>query len=186
VLAATTSLQAAAQADGLSVPLLLVAAGSLLLIFGMWWSYFKVSAAEGLRAAPSRVYWWGYGHFVVFASIAALGAGLQIAADAIQHTAHISDDVAAWSVAIPTALFLVTVGLLHGPLDHYYRVPLRVLVGGAVLLLLLPLTTSVIPLPVVILTMGLVVVVLVGATIYLAHRRTLAAPAPTPAAHGLA
>ena len=47
VLAATTAVQAAFTADGVTLPLLAVALGGLLLVFGLWWLYFKDTAALG-------------------------------------------------------------------------------------------------------------------------------------------
>jgi len=54
VLAATTTVQAAIGTGGLSPSLVVVAAGGLVLLFALWWSYFDRPAAEGLRASPGR------------------------------------------------------------------------------------------------------------------------------------
>jgi hypothetical protein len=48
----------------------------------------------------------------VFASLAAVGAGLQVAAETVDHHA-LSDRTAAIALAVPVALFLVVLGLLH-------------------------------------------------------------------------
>ena len=47
VLAASTAVQTAMAAGGVSAELLLVAAGGLLLVLGLWWSYFKHPAEVG-------------------------------------------------------------------------------------------------------------------------------------------
>jgi low temperature requirement protein LtrA len=112
VLAATTTVQAAIGATGLSASLAVVAAGGLVLLFAIWWSYFDRPAAEGLRASPRSAFAWGYWHLLVFASLAAVGAGLQVVAETVDHHT-LSDGTAAIALAVPVALFLVVLGLLH-------------------------------------------------------------------------
>jgi hypothetical protein len=113
VLAATTAVQAALAASGVSAALLAVAVGGLVLVFAMWWAYFKVPAAIGHHLALRWQVAWGYGHYVIFAAIAALGAGLQVASDAITDPRRLPSVTAAMTVAIPVAVYLVAVGLLH-------------------------------------------------------------------------
>ena len=50
------------------------------LTFGAWWMYFGVPWAEPLVRHRERGFWFGYGHLVIFASLAAMGAGLHVAA----------------------------------------------------------------------------------------------------------
>ena len=54
--------------------------GGLLIVFSMWWIYFDEPRASPAREQPRR-FLWGYGHYVIFASAAAVGAGLAAAAD---------------------------------------------------------------------------------------------------------
>ena len=103
VLAATVAVEAAIAAHGLTSSLLVTAAGGLLLVFGLWWAYFKRPAHEGLRASRRSAFIWGYGQFVVFVSAAALGAGLQVAAETTQHASALGSVGAAFSVAVPVA-----------------------------------------------------------------------------------
>jgi low temperature requirement protein LtrA len=113
VLAATGTVQSAIAARGLSAPLVMTAAGGLVLIFALWWSYFDRPAAEALRLAPGSVFLWGYGHLLVFACLAAVGAGLQVVAETIGHHGELSAGDAALTLAVPVALYLVTMGVLH-------------------------------------------------------------------------
>jgi low temperature requirement protein LtrA len=119
VLAATTTLQAAITSSGLSASLAVVAAGGLVLLFALWWSYFDRPAAQGLRTSPRSAFGWGYWHLLVFASLAAVGAGLQVVAETIDQHGRLSDQAAALTLAVPTALFLVTLGLLHSWVYRY-------------------------------------------------------------------
>jgi low temperature requirement protein LtrA len=116
VLAATTAAEGAVSADGLSVALVVTGAGSLALLFALWWVYFLKDSAAGLARHRELAFLWGYGHYVVFASLAAVGAGLEVAAEAIGHEIPASDTLVAMTVAVPVSLFLLVVWALHAPL----------------------------------------------------------------------
>jgi integral membrane sensor domain MASE1 len=62
---------------------------------------------------------WGYGHYVIYASGAAVGAGLEVAVEQTVGKAHISTSAAAAAVTVPAALFVLTVWLLHA--RHFKR-----------------------------------------------------------------
>lgn len=116
VLAAMIAIESSVDEGGWTVDVVLVFAGGLVLLFALWWIYFLKHAGEGLARRPELSYWWGYGHCVIFASLAALGGGLEVAAAAIGHHIEASDTVVAFSVAIPVAIFLLLVWALHAPL----------------------------------------------------------------------
>ena len=86
VLATSGAVQLALAAGGLSVSLLAVALGGLILVFGLWWSYFKSPAGIDRSLSLRQAITWGYSHYFVFGAIAALGAGLQVAVDATHQT----------------------------------------------------------------------------------------------------
>ncbi|MBD0709346.1 MULTISPECIES: low temperature requirement protein A [unclassified Streptomyces] len=89
-----------------------IAVGGLLLVFAAWWIYF-VAPAHTLLRSSRQGFLWGYGHYVIFASVAAVGAGLEIAVEQAVGKAHIGALAAAAAVTIPTALYLMSVWLLH-------------------------------------------------------------------------
>jgi hypothetical protein len=72
----------------------------------------------------------------VFASLAALGAGLEVTVEAVSHRIDASDTAVAFATAVPVSVFLIVVWALHAPLA---ATPTRGLVrlGPAVLALLL-------------------------------------------------
>lgn len=111
ILAALTAVQSAVTERGLSAELLMTAVGGMLLVFALWWIYFSGPEAE--LPALHTALTWGYAHYAVFASVAAVGAGLQAAVDATEHHAELSERGAALSVAVPVALVLVLLGGLH-------------------------------------------------------------------------
>jgi len=90
---------------------LLVAGGGLLLVFSLWWIY--VTGAEVQLTNLRTALVWGYGHYVCFAAVAALGAGLEVAIDTLDHHGHLSERAAAASVAVPVAVFMIVLAALH-------------------------------------------------------------------------
>jgi low temperature requirement protein LtrA len=172
VLAATTAVQAATRSGGLSTSLVVVAAGGLVLLFALWWSYFDRPAAEGLRTSPRSAFGWGYWHLLVFASLAAVGAGLQVVAETADHHGRLSGQAAALTLAVPAALFLVVLGLLHGWVYRYRgeRAVARFSVT-ALLVVLAAAATPPLPLALTVALIGLIVAGLVTADIVRPPRR---------------
>ena len=81
VLAATTAVQTAVDAGQAFGDLVVIAGGGLLVVFSMWWVYFAAPTEEPVTETGVESFRWGYGHYVVFASAAAVGAGLATAVD---------------------------------------------------------------------------------------------------------
>ncbi|MFJ3232438.1 low temperature requirement protein A [Streptomyces sp. NPDC086787] len=98
--------------------LLPIAAGGLLIVFSAWWVYFAVPIHGHLRS-NRQAFLWGYGHYLIFASAAAIGAGLEVAVEQTVGTAHISTLSASAAVTLPTALYLLTLWALH---SRYFKV----------------------------------------------------------------
>jgi low temperature requirement protein LtrA len=111
VAAATIALKTAFDTH-LSASLIGVAGGGTLLMFALWWLYFAESAGDFLTSSR-RAFVWGYGHYVIFAAGAAVGAGLAVTAAHASHTAHISRFAASATVTIPVAIFLIAIWTLH-------------------------------------------------------------------------
>ena len=59
---------------------MLVPIAGIGLTFGLWWTYFILPSARCSQRHRERSFGWGYGHMVVFGSLAAIGAGLHVAA----------------------------------------------------------------------------------------------------------
>ncbi len=121
VLALSTGVQAAFVSQTFEAALLVPIAGGLLTILLMWWFYFDWPMHGLLRSLPFA-FLWGYGHFLVFASAAAVGAGLAVLVDHQTGHSKISETAAAAVVAIPVAIYLVVLWLLHYPLKKGFRV----------------------------------------------------------------
>jgi O-antigen/teichoic acid export membrane protein len=67
-------------------------------------------------------FFWGYGHYFVFSSIAALGTGLELAA-ASTHGGEgtVPQAEAGLAIAIPVAVFFVVTAVLQAELDGMER-----------------------------------------------------------------
>jgi low temperature requirement protein LtrA len=113
VLATTTAVQAAFEAGGLLGQLLTVAIGGLVLVFALWWAYFKHEPDVGHHRSLNAMIGWGYGHYFVFAAVAALGAGVQVAADTTHEQVDLSATKVAATVAVPVSVYLVALAFLH-------------------------------------------------------------------------
>lgn len=83
------------------------------LTFAMWWVYFGASSGDLLHHYRDRSFSFGYLHLPVFASIAAVGAGLHVAASQITGEATISQPAVVASVAIPVLVFVASVNAFY-------------------------------------------------------------------------
>jgi len=114
VLAATLAIQAAVDAGGLDAELVGVIVGSLVTVFSMWWIYFDDDTAGAhLGRTGSASFAWGYGHFVLFAAAAATGAGIAVMVDHVSGQAHLPGWQAGAALAVPVALYVLAVWLIH-------------------------------------------------------------------------
>ena len=112
VAAATVAVQSGVNGHDELGHVLPIAAGGLLVCFSAWWIYFARPVHDHLRS-NRQAFLWGYGHYLVFLSLAAIGAGLEVAVEHATGAAHITRLLAAAVVTVPTAVYLVTVWVLH-------------------------------------------------------------------------
>jgi low temperature requirement protein LtrA len=91
----------------------LLALAGVGLAFGCWWMYFAVPWAEPLVRHRRRGFIFGYGHTLIFGPLAAMGAGLHVGAYRLEGKAKIGDTATVVSVALPVALFAVTLFALY-------------------------------------------------------------------------
>ncbi|MDN4599579.1 low temperature requirement protein A [Leifsonia virtsii] len=165
VSASAVGVQNALAQSGFSAALVWIAAAALVLLFALWWLYFLEPAAEGLQSRRGRSFYWGYGHYVVFASLAALGAGLEVAVQEGAADSGAMNTAVEYAIAVPVALFLLMLYVLHAPLVP--EVVIRPLKTGValVLILALPLASPVLGLVGVTVGIALVASGLVAATL---------------------
>lgn len=118
IAAATVAVKSGIEENDALDELLPIAAGGLLIVFAAWWIYFVVPI-HGRLAGNRQAFLWGYGHYVILGSAAAIGAGIEVAVEQAVGKAHISTLAASAAVTVPTALYLFTVWALH---SRYYKV----------------------------------------------------------------
>lgn len=114
VLGASNAVAGVITARGWSAEVGLVGFGSASLVLALWWVYFLVPSADALHHHRDRAFNWGYGHFTVFASLAALGASLEVVADHLTAGAAIPGDATGVMalVAGAVAVYLLSVSWL--------------------------------------------------------------------------
>jgi low temperature requirement protein LtrA len=138
----TTALLAARTETGVSVDLVLVAVAALVLLFACWWLYFLDSDAARLEEHRERSFVWGYGHFFVFAALAAIGAGIEVTVEAISHEVAASPLLVAYSVAIPLAVFLAARYVLYVRVGGRHLARRELIAGEVAIVLAIPFASA--------------------------------------------
>jgi len=87
-----------------SAEAVLVTVAGIGLTFGLWWNYFIIPSGEVLERHRRRAWVWGYGHILLFASTAAIGAGIHVAAYVVEGEATIGVVGAVLATAIPVGI----------------------------------------------------------------------------------
>jgi low temperature requirement protein LtrA len=148
ILAATTAVQTAFDTGLHLGSLLVLAAAGLLIVFGMWWLYFDRPGQDALSTAASG-FIWGYGHYLIFASAAAVGAGIVANVNVDDNLGQLSTRGAAYAIAIPVSTYLLSVWWLHSrpayANEDQRTVKAWALPVGALLILLAPLVPAALP-----------------------------------------
>ena len=138
VIGTVASLGAVVESQGWTLDAALVAVAGTGLTFGLWWMYFTVPSAEVLHMHRERAFPWGYGHILIFGSIAATGAGLHVAAYYIGHEAHIDATATVLTVAVPVVVYVLTLFALYTFLVRAVDPFHIALLAGTAALLIIP------------------------------------------------
>jgi low temperature requirement protein LtrA len=105
VLSVALALQVAIDKEHPPPEIALVIVGGVLITFCAWWLYFSRDDADVLTGNDVG-FVWGFGHYVIFSSAAAFGAGLAARVEYHEDHAKVSDIVGSAFVAVPVAAFL--------------------------------------------------------------------------------
>jgi low temperature requirement protein LtrA len=138
ILGAVASVEAVVNGEaGWSLDAALLLVAGVGLAFGCWWMYFSVPWAEPLVRHRERSWVFGYGHLFGYAALAAMGAGLHVAAIALEGKAEIGAVAIVLSTALPFAIYTAVFYALYSLLIHT-RDPfhLGLLAGTAALVVL--------------------------------------------------
>ncbi|WP_072313452.1 low temperature requirement protein A [Agrococcus sp. Marseille-P2731] len=107
VLGTIAAVQPVIERQGWSVDAIVIVGAGTVLTFGMWWLYFAAPFGEMLHRRPRSTFLFGYGHMLVFGAIAAVGAGLHVAAYVIEGESAVGYTGAVAVTAVPVAVFLI-------------------------------------------------------------------------------
>ena len=118
VLGTVAAVSAAVGRVGWSVEAVMVVVAGIGLAFGLWWSLFLVPFGDLLHRYRRRAWVWAYGGVVVFASTAAMGAGLHAAAYVAGGEATIGVTGAVVAVSVPVVVTMVTAFAIYAVLVH--------------------------------------------------------------------
>ena len=164
----------------------LVTAGGVLIVFSLWWLYFSRNAGRVLARARSEgspvAYLFGFGHYVIFASATAVGAGLaaraEYAAEPPEHLALVTSA----AVTVPVALLLVAMWAVHLRLDDpSWRTALPFFGAAGLVLLDVVVAEDLAPAETAVLDRSLVVAIVTEAGGRTSHTAILAAQRGIPA-----
>ena len=122
-----------------------VAFAGVGLIFATWWTYFVIPWAGVLSAHRERSFLWGYGHIVVFASLAAIGGGLHVAAYYLERQTTLGPVGTVLSTAVPFAVYTAALYAIYAAFTRHSE-PFH--------LVLLAATTSILVLSVALAALG--------------------------------
>jgi len=154
ILATTQAISSTLDEHGLEPQMLMLIVGALLMVFSMWWIYFKRPMVDSLSRETAFIF--GYAHYFVFASAAAVGACLAVLVDVIEHHADIGSRLAVLLLAGAASTYLLLLAGLHSLGDRAFSTAVpaltMVVVMGVIGLLGLAPGTSVLLLGLVLAT----------------------------------
>jgi len=90
----------------------LTAASGFVIAAGIWWIYFEYLGASLLHGSYLSSFVWGYGHYLIFASLAATGVGVHFAIDAQVANQSLAT-AERWILCGALAIFYLTVAIIQ-------------------------------------------------------------------------
>jgi len=176
IAAATVAVAEAINGDVAVLPLLTLAGGGLIVVFSLWWIYFHFSSGPVPAQGMTAQYVWGYGHYLVFAALAAIGVGLSLAVEWLRDPEHVA--LPDWGVVavigVAVAAFLVTIALVESAAERGHSHLFTNLCGG-VLAIAAAFAAPLVTVPGSVLLIGLVLAGMVVHNVALEHRMHLRA-----------
>ncbi len=89
-----------------------LAVAGLVLSAGVWWVYFSHEYGDRLGSARTG-FGFGYAHYLVFAAVGALSAGIEVELDLLSHASeHLDSSTASFALTVPVAVFMLVVWTL--------------------------------------------------------------------------
>ncbi|SIH99608.1 Probable low temperature requirement protein A [Mycobacteroides abscessus subsp. bolletii] len=111
ILASANSIIGGAEEAEHSGTMIGIAVSALTIVAAVWWIYFdEEQECEDASLRSSLL--WGYSHYFIFASVAAISAGFEVAVDQGLGKSHLSPTTAALTITVPFAIYLVLAWLV--------------------------------------------------------------------------
>lgn len=147
---------------------LLIGFTGTALVFALWWLYFKIPFAHALQDHNlRRGIMFGYGHYLIFASLAAVGTGLELVADNFTsetggHGGNPS--LAIITLAVAVAVYMLTLSIIRALVVKQGQYNLAAMLAAVLLPALASLTalSHLLPLWMSVLVMAAAPVVMIG------------------------
>lgn len=131
VLGTVTAVGADVTASGWSLNAVVVSIAGLAMGFGIWWIYFILPAGELLAVRPERLHVVVVLHILLYAAIAATGAGLHVAANYVEGEGHVTlVSLALVLACAPTAAVVLIFALFHVLLPGFDGFHVGLLLGS--------------------------------------------------------
>jgi low temperature requirement protein LtrA len=113
VIGTLAAAQEVSDARGWTAETVVVIGAGVAMTLALWWVYTMMPSAPVLAVHRQRSFVWGYGHAIIFASVAAVGAGLHAIGYAYHHEHPLPTLTVMLMIAIPVIVFLVSLALVH-------------------------------------------------------------------------
>lgn len=113
VLSLSLALQATDSFSAISLQRGLFMLAGFSILFCLWWLYFNEPVHDLLKVNKNIAFAWGYGHYVIFSSAAAVGAALAATVDILDGKASLNDTVLGLILTIPLAFYLLGLWYCH-------------------------------------------------------------------------
>jgi low temperature requirement protein LtrA len=135
--------------QGWTLDVVVLGLAGTALTFGMWWIYFILPCGEILARHRERSFGWGYGHIVLFGALVAVGGGLHAAAFYLEHHTVLGTTATVLTVAVPVALYVVSIYALHYHLSRVFDPFHLLLLGGTAVVVAASVTMAAVGAPMV-------------------------------------
>lgn len=113
VLSLSMALQATHSFSDISLQRGIFMLAGFVILFCLWWLYFNKPIHQLLEKNKNIAFAWGYGHYVIFAAAAAVGAALAATVDIVNGKAVLNDTVLGLILTVPLACFLLGLWFCH-------------------------------------------------------------------------
>ena len=110
VAGSATAIREGMAEEHVLVNALVLAGSAIVILFAMWWIYFERPVHHRLTN-PTAALTWGFGHYWIYASGAAVGAAFGVLSEHLSHREH--NVLNGLALAVPVAVYVVGVWLLQ-------------------------------------------------------------------------